>query len=393
MQEDAHEFWRSVRRLVEDEELIEHADMLRRRSGADGSAENTTVAANADLTASPSRIFGGLLVSRSRCPSKECGGCSNAFETFMDLSLNITEATDSIEDALRFFTAPERLDKQNPWTCIGCDKKVRAQRQTTIYSAPNFLVLHLKRFRYGGRGKVTRPVTFSSELNMRPFLCASAQDSGKPLVYGLRAVVVHLDKFGFSHFGHYVTYVRCAVPGDPTRSQWFVLDDSVATEVSEQEVISQQAYLLIYAAATTLPMHRRATSAAAASQGGNAATAEMQLEPASVRCRGRGGDVCSFFACNSDGLCTRCFQAENGTRPIGATNNASEAQPTAASATQSSKASSKSTPGAPPSQAKATVAKAAVSSSAGGKAKKVGANDQCPCGSGRKYKKCHGSSA
>jgi len=330
MQEDAHEFLRSVLRLVEDEELTEHADVLRRRAGMDGSAENKTVAANADLTASPSRIFGGIVVSQSRCPNKECGGCSNAFEAFMDLSLNITEATDTVEDALRFFTAPERLDKQNPWTCSGCNKKVRAQRQTTIYSVPNFLVLHLKRFRYEGRGKVTRPVTYSSELNMRPFLCASTQDSGKPLVYELRAVVVHLDKFGFSHFGHYVTYVRCAVSGDGTRSQWHVLDDSVGTEVSEQEVMSQQAYLLIYAASATLPVLRRGSSAAAVSQGGNSAIAELESAP--VRCRGRDGEVCSFFACNSDGLCTRCFQAENGTRPAEATNSASEAKPTAAAA-------------------------------------------------------------
>jgi len=212
------------------------------------------------------------------------------------------------------------------------------------------------------------------------------------LVYELRAVVVHLDKFGFSHFGHYVTYVRCAVPSDTARSQWYVLDDSVVTEVSEQQVMSQQAYLLIYAAAATLPpVLKRASSSAAASQGGNDATAKVQVDSGPVRCRGRGGEVCSFFACSSDGLCTRCFQAENGTLPTEAINNVSEAQPTEALATQSAKSSSKPATGGPPSQARATVAKAPVASSSGGKSKKVGANDQCPCGSGRKYKKCHGA--
>ncbi|MCH8161653.1 MAG: SEC-C domain-containing protein, partial [Chloroflexi bacterium] len=33
------------------------------------------------------------------------------------------------------------------------------------------------------------------------------------------------------------------------------------------------------------------------------------------------------------------------------------------------------------------------SARASGKARKIGRNEKCPCGSGKKYKKCHGMAA
>eukprot|EP00913_Durusdinium_trenchii_P016264 g15284.t1 len=84
----------------------------------------------ADLTALPSRIFGGILVSQCTCTRKECARSSFSFEPFRDLSLEITEATDNLEDMLKLFTAPERLDKQNSWKCEACSEVVRARKQT-----------------------------------------------------------------------------------------------------------------------------------------------------------------------------------------------------------------------------------------------------------------------
>mmetsp|Transcript_126516 Transcript_126516/g.369668 ORF Transcript_126516/g.369668 Transcript_126516/m.369668 type:complete len:642 (-) Transcript_126516:94-2019(-) len=376
MQEDAHEFLRSLLRLIEDEELKEHAESLRKR----GTEDSVTPAANADLTASPSRIFGGLLASQCTCTNRQCGVSSFSFERFMDLSLDITEATDSVEDALRLFTAPERLDKKNGWKCETCNETVRARKQITIYAAPSFLALQLKRFRYGERGKVTRPVAFSAELNLRPFLCSGVTDAGKPLLYELRAVVVHLDKAGYSHFGHYVAYVRCAPPPGVTGpSRWYLLDDSQVAEVPEAEVLRQQAYLLFYAAAEAVPVVRK----------GGVDASPTQSAPLPSKCRGRNGDVCTFFAC-SDGLCTRCYQEEHGRPPPAP---AADSKPRAAeadvAAPKKAAASGKSGAGAAGRPASGKAPPPAAS----GKAKKVGANDQCPCGSGKKYKKCHGAAS
>ncbi|CAK0864935.1 unnamed protein product, partial [Prorocentrum cordatum] len=391
MQEDAHEFLRSVLRLIEDEELREHAQGLRRAAATDSGTASSSSAApepNADLTASPSRLFGGLLVSQCQCTNRDCCASSFSFESFQDLSLDITEVTDSVEEALRLYTAPERLDKKNGWRCEQCAEVVRARKQITIYSAPNSLVLHLKRFRYETRGKVTKPVAFGAELNLRPFLCAGSPEAAGPLMYDLRVVVVHLDKLGYSHFGHYVAYVRCASEGGG--SSWHLLDDSQATEVPEAEVLRQQAYMLIYAragqragaedavAALTL---QRARSGAEASAADGAASALPR------RCRGLRGAVCSFFA-GCDGLCTRCYQEEHGREPPAP---ATALPPPPAAALKVAKAAAPAA-AAPKAAGKSAPGKAApaASASGSGKVKKVGANEQCPCGSGKKYKKCHG---
>lgn len=297
----------------------------------------------------------------------------------MDLSLNITETTDSVDDLLRLFTAPERLDKQNSWKCESCGETVRARKQLSIYSAPSHLVLHLKRFRYGEQGKVTQPVAFTTELNLRPFLCVGSREAGRPLLYELRAVVVHVDKAGYSNFGHYVAYVRC-VRG--STDAWYLLDDSSVTQVSQHEVLRQQAYLLLYCRSSPLPAEVP-TSASAPRR------AAPEAGPSSAcRCRGARGRVCTFFAC-SDGLCTRCYQDEHGRPPpSAAAASAAKDEPPAEQAngvTEGRRPSkSEGTKAAPPAPKAPAVPPPA-------KPKKVRANDLCPCGSGKKYKKCHGA--
>ncbi|CAJ1345428.1 unnamed protein product [Effrenium voratum] len=356
-QEDTHEFFNSLLRLLEDEELKEHARRVRE-------SENAHLEPNADLTALPSRIFGGLLVSQCTCTRRECAASTFSFEPFRDLSLEITEATDTLEDMLRLFTSPERLDKQNSWKCESCTEVVRARKQITIYSPPNFLVLHLKRFRYLERGKVTKIVPFPQLLNLRPFLCAGAPDEGRPVNYDLRAVVVHVDKAGYSHFGHYIAFVKCLGERKGT-FRWFLIDDSHTQEAEESQVLQQQAYLLFYV---------RTGSAAAEVPKARSAAGEGCSLPS--RCQGRHGAVCSFFAC-AEGLCTRCYQEEHGRPP-----------PTDKNAGEKSNGYPASSPSPKPSSAASTGGK--TPKSAAKPSKKVGANDPCPCGSGKKYKKCHG---
>jgi len=388
-QEDAHEFMRSLLRLVEDEEVKELAQSLRSNGdpspskGTGQALEVVLPEANADLTATPSRIFAGLLVSQCTCTNRSCAASSCSFEGFQDLSLNLTEATDSVDDALRLYTAAERLDKKNGWKCETCGEVVRARKQLTIYTAPSVLVLQLKRYRavMGGmdRGKVTKPIAFTSELNLRPYLCVGSPDANKNLLYELRAVVVHLDKAGFSHFGHYVAYVRCAPPPDQASkantSRWYLVDDSSVTEVSEADVLRQQAYLLMYSATSREAGTNTASSTnVGAGYPGEAVGGSASSAPA--KCKGRHGAVCSFFAA-ADGLCTQCYREEHGKAP-----------PPAPEAKASAP-----TPSAPAPEKKPPAPKlAAPTSAGGGKAKtKVGANDPCPCGSGKKFKKCHGA--
>lgn len=48
-----------------------------------------------------------------KCTS--CGFCSNTYEPFLDLSLEIHGRVDTLEEALARFTAVETLDKANRW--------------------------------------------------------------------------------------------------------------------------------------------------------------------------------------------------------------------------------------------------------------------------------------
>jgi len=390
-QEDAHEMLRSLLRLYEDEEIKLHSEALQKKDSA------AKVETNVDLTGAPSRLFCGLLVSTVQCTSRTCGESKFSFEAFLDLSLDITEATDTVEEALRLFTSSERLDKENGWRCETCDKVVRARKRMTIYAAPSLLVLQLKRFRFvetGARNKVTKPVKFEASLNLRPFLWRhSTSEAGKPLMYELRAIVVHVDKAGFSHFGHYIAYVRRkaadGAAGSPTK--WYLLDDCQVVEVPEDIVMRQQAYLLFYA---------RAGEAVGEAPRRVPAGGETSDSVAPDRCRGRNGTVCSYFAVSQGlGLCSKCYQEEHG-RPPPAGSTAPAAPATGGTNGTAASSASGGYPAAPKAAATAPVTSAAsgTNGSAGASAaaaaakasKKVGANDKCPCGSGLKYKKCHG---
>lgn len=116
-QEDSHELLRR---------LLEHAcrSALRVagvREGAPGRLDETTAL---------HRIFGGYFRNQLRCPA--CSYCSNSYESFMDLSLEVGRSLNTVEAALRHFSKPETLDARNKWTCPACKVPVQARKQLTI---------------------------------------------------------------------------------------------------------------------------------------------------------------------------------------------------------------------------------------------------------------------
>lgn len=372
-QEDAHEFCRSILRMLGEEQMREHSQGLAvPLSGA--------LAMSAELTAIPSRAFGGLLVSQSTCPEPQCGYSSHCFETFQDLSLEISEVTDTIEEMLQLFTAPERLDKHNRWHCNGCGKDVRARKRLMIYQAPECLVLHLKRFRMGFFGKINQEIRFQSTLNLRPFLARASDD--RPL-YDLRAVLVHLDKGNISHYGHYIAFVKCPLPD---RWQWYAMDDERAVAVSEEDVLRQTAYLLFYVrsrragAKAGAPKLQRETSGSKAPQ--------PEASEASQALRRCFGAECPFFAVSGQDLCSQCYRERHGRDPPRAPQEPEAPPPEAPAPQRAAEPQGKSK--APPASSETSAPQRAAEPQGKSK-KKIGANELCPCGSGLKYKKCHGA--
>ncbi|CAN0546098.1 unnamed protein product, partial [Ectocarpus sp. 8 AP-2014] len=63
----------------------------------------------------------------------KCGHCSDTFDPFMDLSMDLSRGVRSIEVALRRFVATERLGSGNEWRCGGCKKPVQAEKSLSVF--------------------------------------------------------------------------------------------------------------------------------------------------------------------------------------------------------------------------------------------------------------------
>ncbi|XP_038889715.1 ubiquitin carboxyl-terminal hydrolase 23 isoform X2 [Benincasa hispida] len=181
------------------------------------------------------KIFGGRLRSQVKC--MQCSFCSNKFDPFLDLSLDIVKA-DSIYKAFKNFTTPELLDGgERQYQCQRCKQKVKALKQFTVHKAPYVLTIHLKRFQsYNLEEKIHKKIHFGPTLDLTPFVSGSYADGA--LKYTLYGVLVHHG--GSTRSGHYYCYVRTS------SAMWYALDDNRVSHVGDRTVYEQQAYMLFY---------------------------------------------------------------------------------------------------------------------------------------------------
>ncbi|XP_042064832.1 uncharacterized protein LOC121808418 isoform X2 [Salvia splendens] len=180
------------------------------------------------------KIFGGRLCSQVKC--MQCSHCSNKFDPFLDLSLEIHKS-DSLYKALAHFTSKELLDGgAREYQCDQCEEKVKASKQLTVHKAPQVLAVHLKRFSsYAPGQKVDKRVAFEPTLDLKPFVSDPYDGDLKYTLYG---VLVH---YGWStHSGHYYCFVRTS------SGMWYSLDDNQVFQVNERKVLEQKAYMLFY---------------------------------------------------------------------------------------------------------------------------------------------------
>ena len=161
----------------------------------------------------------------------------------------------SLQDCLDEFTKEEQLGEDDLWYCPRCKKHQQATKRFDLWSVPDVLVVHLKRFSNSRilRDKIDTFVDFpltGLDLTSMAGVRKAAQnlaeagedlpalgleDTEDPLIYDLFAVDEHLGGLGG---GHYRAYAFNAAD-----QKWYHFDDSYVTAArAEAAVVSYLMY-------------------------------------------------------------------------------------------------------------------------------------------------------
>jgi len=193
----------------------------------------------------------GMHRSHLTCP--HCGRESIKFDVYSTISLPLvlehkTQSVLKLEDCLEKFMEGEQLDEKNAWYCPSCRKHVCALKMIALWSVPDILILHLKRFTFEPsltatsgmlRSKVDLVVEFPvNELDMSKHILGPI-DPESPPIYKLSGVSEHIGPTANS--GHYTATVRNLLDG-----QWYRCNDSHVGRTSGEAAITGGAYVLFY---------------------------------------------------------------------------------------------------------------------------------------------------
>ncbi|KAI0084467.1 hypothetical protein BDY19DRAFT_971275 [Irpex rosettiformis] len=172
----------------------------------------------------------------------------------------------TLQDCLDEFTKEEQLGEDDLWYCPNCKKHQQAIKRFDLWSVPDVLVVHLKRFSNNRtlRDKIDTLVDFPLEgLDLTSMIgerkvaqrltekgediySLGLKDVDEPLIYDLYAVDEHLGGLGG---GHYRAYAH-----NDLDDKWYHFDDSYVTPSQASSSINSNAYLLFYKRRTPRPL-------------------------------------------------------------------------------------------------------------------------------------------
>ena len=146
------------------------------------------------------------------------------------------EAELNLLDLLENFGKKEKLTEENKWFCPKCKKEQLAEKKIEIFTIPEILILHLKRFK--NNLKLGNLVNFPIEnLDMEKYIIYNEKKVNNNL-YDLFAVANH---YGGLNGGHYISYCKNFL-----NNKWFEFNDSFISEIHQKKIVSSSAYLLFY---------------------------------------------------------------------------------------------------------------------------------------------------
>ena len=146
------------------------------------------------------------------------------------------EAELNLLDLLENFGKKEKLTEENKWFCPKCKKEQLAEKKIEIFTIPEILILHLKRFK--NNLKLGNLVNFPIEnLDMEKYIIYNEKKVNNNL-YDLFAVANH---YGGLNGGHYISYCKNFL-----NNKLFEFNDSFISEIHQKKIVSSSAYLLFY---------------------------------------------------------------------------------------------------------------------------------------------------
>ncbi|GME75905.1 unnamed protein product [Ambrosiozyma monospora] len=144
----------------------------------------------------------------------------------------------TLDDCLELFSTPEVLGEQDLWYCPNCKEHRQATKKIQLWSVPDILTIHLKRFENSKSfsDKIDINVNFPIEgLDMTKHVVGA---QGQPLIYDLIGVDNH---FGGLGGGHYTAYVKNFID-----DKWYYFNDSSVSPADPAQSVTGSAYLLFY---------------------------------------------------------------------------------------------------------------------------------------------------
>ncbi|KAL6942797.1 hypothetical protein ACO0RG_001761 [Hanseniaspora osmophila] len=149
------------------------------------------------------------------------------------------QKTITLDACLEKFSKPEVLAASEAWYCPKCKKPTQAVKQIELWSTPDILLVHLKRFQNQSSfsDKISDTVEFPiDDFDISPYL--AHLDPKTQHLYELFAVDNHYGGLGG---GHYTAYVKNCVD-----NKWYYFNDSRVSEADPKDSIAGSAYLLFY---------------------------------------------------------------------------------------------------------------------------------------------------
>uniref|UniRef100_A0ACB8EMP2 Uncharacterized protein n=1 Tax=Sphaerodactylus townsendi TaxID=933632 RepID=A0ACB8EMP2_9SAUR len=161
-----------------------------------------------------------------------------------------------LQECIELFTTVETLEEENPWYCPTCKKHQLATKKLDLWSLPETLIIHLKRFSYTkfSREKLDTLVEFPiRDLDFSDFIIKLHEKKPRPFVTARIPYCLlsnhYRHVFGSSSSpGPYGLF--CLLDTTFARNKdsgtWFYFDDSNVSVVSKAQIESKAAYVLFY---------------------------------------------------------------------------------------------------------------------------------------------------